>query len=381
MVRPVIRVPYAEDTPGQVEPSSFSNRSANQRHLMSKIPSLVFDMEDTEEHNTQSCRGGLSVHDQPAITDVVQKLQSLLEPWSEAEYMVLLHVRIAREEALKRGEPHLTVVELADTLRRLGYRVKLRTALGGGWGGACLRNLRHSFLAVTVEGPNGGTQLVVDPRFKEQFEIAHATPRYTQILEAVPTEAVVPQDRLNSAVEALCKELAAAFQASSIPLPPWRQAAAMMSKWQPRRSEEVEVMSGGERGQVDTAAVINNAVGVAPPRKAANNNNNNSKNIVAQVCTTNFILKLLLTLIWFLLVLFHIPSSLPSSLSLHYRSWLCWALHLPLLPLSAKAWKKRTLQLISGGPPTPPTMRAMMTMITTLNMITATLSCPPPLMK
>lgn len=81
--------------------------------------------------------------------------------------MLLLHVRFAREDAAKRGQPQ-TVPELADTLRRLGYAVKLRTALGGGSGGACLRSLRHSFLTVSVSGTSGSMSYVLDPRFRDQ---------------------------------------------------------------------------------------------------------------------------------------------------------------------------------------------------------------------
>ena len=55
-------------------------------------------------------------------------------------------------------------------------------------------------------------------------------------------------------VELLCSELAGAFSEAKTPLPPWRQHAAMLSKWQPRRSEEVEV----------SAAILNNEVGLRP---------------------------------------------------------------------------------------------------------------------
>jgi hypothetical protein len=86
--------------------------------------------------------------------------------------MLLLHVRFAREDAAKRGAT-LAVPELADFLRRLGYSVKLRTALGGGPGGACLRTLRHTFLTVSVEGPSGSMQYVLDPRFRDQVRSRH----------------------------------------------------------------------------------------------------------------------------------------------------------------------------------------------------------------
>lgn len=56
-------------------------------------------------------------------------------------------------------------------------------------------------------------------------------------------------------MEILCTEMARAFSESGTPLPPWRQYAAMLSKWQPRRSEEVDV----------TAAMNNGAGLLLPP--------------------------------------------------------------------------------------------------------------------
>ena len=142
--------------------------------------------------------------------------------------MLLLHVRFAREDAAKRGQL-LSVPDLADTLRRLGYAVKMRTALGGGSGGACLRSLRHSFLTVTVAGSSGSAQYVLDPHFRDQvcapgtpghcgsrgphapraptpahsrprvqFEIAPraCTPRYAKVLGHVSDEVVISHDRL-----------------------------------------------------------------------------------------------------------------------------------------------------------------------------------------
>ena len=59
-------------------------------------------------------------------------------------------------------------------------------------------------------------------------------------------------------VELLCGEMARAFADTGTPLPPWRQHAAMLSKWQPRRSEEVEV----------SAARLNNEAGLRAPLEA-----------------------------------------------------------------------------------------------------------------
>lgn len=60
-------------------------------------------------------------------------------------------VALAREEAVAAGRP-LEADVLAERLRCLGHSVTVRTALGGGGGGECLRNLRHTFLSCAVHG-------------------------------------------------------------------------------------------------------------------------------------------------------------------------------------------------------------------------------------
>lgn len=62
-------------------------------------------------------------------------------------------------EAHKCQESPLDAINyLASFLSRLGYRVHIRTALGGGEGFACLQNLRHVFLTVTSQQFSGGWQ-------------------------------------------------------------------------------------------------------------------------------------------------------------------------------------------------------------------------------
>lgn len=280
MVRPVIRVPYASEASGKeggrlvpkVEPMPMvvgpshatvgmesSSASHGRRHVMSKVPSLMFDMEDTEEtvHANQKAHKDLVPE-----ADVIEEITSLLETTDDRELMLRLHVRIASEEATRLGMTHLSVPDIANTLRKLGYAVKIRTALGGGWGGACLRNLRHSFLAVTISpttSEESSRTVIVDPRFREQFQIAHATPRYDRILAAAPTEMIASSDRLANIVEILCGEMATAFAETGTPLPPWRQTSAMLSKWHPRRSEEVDLSKSGTY----LAGALNNATGIA----------------------------------------------------------------------------------------------------------------------
>ena len=206
---------------------------------LSKVPSLMFDMEDGMEEESHGRGDDVEAPEPHMLTT----LQLLLNPQDDEEYMLSRHVSFAKEDALRRRGNQLNVEELGERLRTLGYMVKMKTGLGGdGTGSSCLRNLRHSFLEVQLSpGEELERTVIVDPRFLDQFEIAHSTVRYTCLLSAVPTNLVVTMPRLSEAVGILCTEMARAFNKVGTPLPPWRQTAAMLSKWQPRRSQEVEV--------------------------------------------------------------------------------------------------------------------------------------------
>ena len=53
--------------------------------------------------------------------------------------------------------------EMAEALLALGHSVTVRTALGGGGGGECLRNLRHVFLSVRLQVRGWGRSAETHP--------------------------------------------------------------------------------------------------------------------------------------------------------------------------------------------------------------------------
>lgn len=116
--------------------------------------------------------------------------------------------------------------------------------------------------------------VVVDPSFAEQFRIAKPTQRYETILACLPGVLVLPEDRLQPLVTFLCAELAFAFKASQTVVPPWRQALAMLSKWQPRRSLDVPAALLQQQQQVHSkdaqqqAAVGTPGAWIAPTKVA-----------------------------------------------------------------------------------------------------------------
>ncbi len=63
----------------------------------------------------------------------------------------------------------------------------------------------------------------MDPKFAEQFAIAHPTPKYAALLAGLPAWYVGSEERLVPLVELLCAEMSAAFRTTGaaffLPLP------------------------------------------------------------------------------------------------------------------------------------------------------------------
>ena len=63
------------------------------------------------------------------------------------------HMQLVQRLLVESGERQgLDVFEVAEGLRKLGHAVTIRSALGGGGGNECLRNLRHRFLTCRMQG-------------------------------------------------------------------------------------------------------------------------------------------------------------------------------------------------------------------------------------
>ncbi len=83
----------------------------------------------------------------------------------------LLRDVTAFQAAILAEEGAPDTVVLASKLAAVGYRLTIRTALGGGPGRSCFQNLRHEFLLVWGDpdcGPGApqDREFIVDPHFR-----------------------------------------------------------------------------------------------------------------------------------------------------------------------------------------------------------------------
>ncbi|GAB4817681.1 hypothetical protein N2152v2_004727 [Parachlorella kessleri] len=199
--------------------------------------SLLFSLEvDEGTHHRRQ-------HSQAELAESLSLLQENLAFFLRSQSIYqskLLRDVLAYKERILEEEEGFDVVTLAAHLSNVGYRVHIRTALGGGQGTDCFHNLRHEFLVVQGDGEQRSVDFIVEPSFKAQFQISHSTPRYDGLLSLVPGVLVSTAAMLAPLVQLLCAEMQLAFEEHGLSLPPWRQAKSMLSKWLPQKSRDTE---------------------------------------------------------------------------------------------------------------------------------------------
>lgn len=107
-------------------------------------------------------------------------------------------------------------------------------------------SLRHCFVVVAMPTAAGGSTLyVVDPMFREQFELAGASSSYTALLQLLPDVFVGTPAQLQPIVSNMTRAAEAHFASRGRPLPPWRTQAALLSVWLPAAAHDIPVVVAG----------------------------------------------------------------------------------------------------------------------------------------
>lgn len=180
--------------------------------------------------------------------------------------------------------------DLVAAAQALGFTVRLRDCVGGGAGAQCLHNLRHSFLILSPSAygvrsslrPNTSAaaaeeEVIIDPTFRDNFVIAHPSPRYSAALEALPPVFIGTLSTVQPLVELLCAEMALAFKEAGIVMPPWRSLRSMMTKWMPRRSLDLPLPAAA-------AAAVHASATTAAPAAAPRAPQQDSIRLLRQAC-------------------------------------------------------------------------------------------------
>lgn len=95
------------------------------------------------------------------------------------------------------------------------------------------RGIAHAFLVVT-HAPDGVAfeePILVDPGFKDLFDIARHSPHYEEVFEAIPEVYVGTGRQLRDRVVLLCWEMEKSFYATGLSTPAMRRAENMLCRW------------------------------------------------------------------------------------------------------------------------------------------------------
>ncbi|KAK2985448.1 hypothetical protein RJ640_006744 [Escallonia rubra] len=96
------------------------------------------------------------------------------------------------------------------------------------------------------DGTNEATRLIIDMDFRSQFEIARATPLYTELKNALPSIFVGTERKLNKIISLLCTAAKQSLRESGLLIAPWRKASYMRSKWLSENCRKISVSPSRE---------------------------------------------------------------------------------------------------------------------------------------
>jgi hypothetical protein len=100
--------------------------------------------------------------------------------------------------------------------------------------------LNNSRFAVSVVCllPATGVDVLVDLSFRDHFVLPHSTGWYAKLLAALPHDWVGTAAALAPLVGLMSAGMRLCFKQAGVPLPPWREGRAVLSRWLPEAYEE-----------------------------------------------------------------------------------------------------------------------------------------------
>jgi hypothetical protein len=83
-----------------------------------------------------------------------------------------------------------------------------------------------------------GVDVLVDLNFRDHFVLPHSTGWYAKLLAALPNDWVGTAAALAPLVGLMSAGMRLCFKQAGVPLPPWREGRAVLSRWLPEAYEE-----------------------------------------------------------------------------------------------------------------------------------------------
>lgn len=220
---------------------------------MKRIPSMLFDMELEESFaDVGECDLCTETSEETYQLGYYTKLRS---PLQQRVFGIVKYASQAYKLNSSGVAKKLDLLKfVACYLTLNGLTTTIRTSIGGGTGGECLQNLRHSYLMcteATVGGSNGSQnhasqhnqkeQVNIELSFREHFAVARPSKKYQKFYDSIPEVVVGSMQNLREAVELICEEMRQSFAESKLPVPAWRKRKGIISKWLPKKWDDCAV--------------------------------------------------------------------------------------------------------------------------------------------
>ncbi|KAF8054879.1 Tspo [Scenedesmus sp. PABB004] len=118
---------------------------------------------------------------------------------------------------------------VALALASWGYRVIVRKVLHSKayW----TKAMDNTFIVALDASGGGHVEYVVDPHFRETFNVGVVSPSYAAVLASLPAVFVGMPCQLQPVVQLLCEEVELSFLEAGRPCPPWREWGATINRW------------------------------------------------------------------------------------------------------------------------------------------------------
>lgn len=174
-----------------------------------------------------------------------------------------------------------TLASLAKLLAHILGRATIRTGLGAENALASMSQLRHSFiLCKHVHG--SGTELVVDPYFRDQFILARRDEEYNSFMATVPQLFVGTREMLRASIRVVSDLMSQAMKRVELSPPPWRDVHALLSKWDPSHYRDAHYL-----GTLPASATVGGGANVLAAMQAAMRHQGDAPAVPAAITVCN----------------------------------------------------------------------------------------------
>ena len=128
---------------------------------------------------------------------------------------------------------YFDAVDIAAFLRSIGYDSRVVwTSEQDNRNKQPWSMVKHVFVLVRDRRDESGVlEAVVDPSFREQFEIPRASARYEEVMRVVPSTFVGPMSHMMCGAVTVCREMERSFRDIGMVVPPWRKTKNVLNRW------------------------------------------------------------------------------------------------------------------------------------------------------